>query len=372
MFDNIYELTEKAIITREKNNIDLLIEDRDRKKLFIIENKIKSFPSKEQLEKYKNQIEEDDNKKKLKHDKQYILATLFKPKCEGDKFGDWIIITYSKILENSNNLNLEFKDDDYRGIYKKYLEMLKNLVKLQELLTPESKDENKNIEPNDKDLKYDYNLVTETTKELNSIKFTEIYRKYYADRLLKFIKEGIREEFKEKIVFDENFKLKDYFNNKASYDYKKIYFYDETGLASKTSYTSFCFCINGFMIGIYIQNDQYRYILGVNPNKGELREKYAIAIYENNKLNFFNKNEDDLLLPINNRQPNFTPSFKYKELFCGFKKDGQYSLIYRYKKIKERNITFEDLKTAVLEDLTYIFEQLQPNGELFSIFSQVN
>ena len=109
-FDFEYNTNCKFEISREKNHFDLCIETKD--EIIIIENKLKSFPNKKQLEKYAK-YETNKNKK-------LVLISYFKPinlkaSCQ------WKYLTYKDLYNRIKKCFVSAKDSDF---YKKnFLEM---------------------------------------------------------------------------------------------------------------------------------------------------------------------------------------------------------------------------------------------------------
>lgn len=119
---------DEMMVMREYKNFDLCICEKQKNKnenldedtepefvpgdvLFVLENKVKSLPYKEQLKKYQTRVE---NENKNKHKAQYCLLSLAK----GFKdFGeDWVVATYEEYAQalrkaNKTNGDNSFKKD---------------------------------------------------------------------------------------------------------------------------------------------------------------------------------------------------------------------------------------------------------------------
>ena len=108
------DVTQDLEIQREKLNKDIRIVDKVNKKKYIIENKLKSFVSEEQLEKYENDENERDD-----FDNQYILVFLIKhnrvPK-------GWKKIDYIKLAKKIKKKLKERKKRN--NIIKKYYSII--------------------------------------------------------------------------------------------------------------------------------------------------------------------------------------------------------------------------------------------------------
>ncbi len=124
-FDFQYAESRRFEICREKHHFDLCIETEDT--LIIIENKLKSFPDKNQLEEYEKY--ETSLKKKL------ILISYFKPLFNiKDSTGKHI--TYKELCNRLKKCFLSAKESTFQGedkaIIKDYIEFLDLLVELQD------------------------------------------------------------------------------------------------------------------------------------------------------------------------------------------------------------------------------------------------
>lgn len=97
LFKSIFQCDDyvNAEIGREENHLDLCLYNDEGKKIFILENKMKSLPSRSQLQKYA-----EGNKKDTTSDCKFVLLTLVEPAWkfrETDK--KWEIISYNMMIE---------------------------------------------------------------------------------------------------------------------------------------------------------------------------------------------------------------------------------------------------------------------------------
>ena len=108
------DVTQDLDIKREKFNKDIRIVDKVNKKKYIIENKLKSFVSEEQLNRYKNEEDEKDEYKK-----EYLLVYLIKPKMVPS---GWDSINYIKIAKRiQKTLKKEIRK---KKLLKKYKDII--------------------------------------------------------------------------------------------------------------------------------------------------------------------------------------------------------------------------------------------------------
>lgn len=117
-----YDGKSNVKVRREKQNFDLSLEIND--KLIIIENKFKSLPDKEQLEKY---IE----KAKSWQNKEIILISYMPPTFEMDE-NKQKLISYKELHERFLKVNFEDINSTDKSIIENYIECIGLLVKLQE------------------------------------------------------------------------------------------------------------------------------------------------------------------------------------------------------------------------------------------------
>lgn len=192
-----------------KAKIDLYIANA-----VVIENKVKDFPTAEQMDRIKMAFSGKDV--------EFVLATLF---CfEELNFEDWNIITYQQI---SGKISPErFTKDPYHlHLINDYKSFLSHLAELADNL----------------EIKQAYNFAIafepEIFRQLNSIKLWEGYQKMRASHLL--------------------------------YQYKKYNIYDvKTGYSVNNQKATIDFVVpitEGYNVGIQIENDQYRkFVSGKN------------------------------------------------------------------------------------------------------------
>lgn len=119
---SVFGRNERAYkVEREKKNVDLAFRNNDDKSHFlIVENKVKSFPDKEQLELYS---------KKFPGVEKRLLLTLLEPSFDPENLKyPWEILTYSKLAERLSKWVSENANELDHALYvRDYVEMIKNL-----------------------------------------------------------------------------------------------------------------------------------------------------------------------------------------------------------------------------------------------------
>lgn len=143
-----------------KSAVDLLI-SRDKKSYVVIENKVKDFPTKEQLLRIKNSFNDESI--------HYILATLFF--SQEIVFSGWKVKTYEDISYSLISENFT-SNQYYKSLIKDYKEFIYNLSVLAKLLPLT--------------LEYDFAITFNPVlfNTLNEVKLWEGYQKLRASHLL--------------------------------------------------------------------------------------------------------------------------------------------------------------------------------------------
>ncbi len=170
----------KGYVEREKKNFDLLIHTEEGNEI-LIENKVKSYASKDQLEKY---IKKTDSNNTI-----YVLLTTINPNF---KIKDWVILNYEELLENmKQNISLIKKNIHYVN---DYLKLIESIVRLHKLFEKSF---------NEKQLLFFGG--GEFYRELQKIRMHDIYHKFIYHHKLKNLIDDL--------VEDENIQTGYYFSH---------------------------------------------------------------------------------------------------------------------------------------------------------------
>lgn len=113
-------------VLREKGNLDLIIEFEKHK--VIIENKVKSIPSKDQLLEYKKKVEGSTGKKAKTN--VFVLLTLIPPSFETKNIG-WDEINYNDLADILVTLVIQIQNRASRyhvSIVEDYISFIRNLT----------------------------------------------------------------------------------------------------------------------------------------------------------------------------------------------------------------------------------------------------
>lgn len=263
----------KGFVEREKMNFDLLIHTEDNCEI-LIENKVKSYPSKEQLERYYDKTKDNTNIRR-------ILLTITNPNFEID---NWDILNYSELSKSlEQNISLIKKNKTY---VLDYIDLIKCLVNIHNLFE-ESFNEDK------------VNFLSSGNiyQELNKIKLHDLYHKFiYHHKIKSLIEE---------LSTDKSIVVGQYFSRGVG----------------KTD----CYIFNEDKAeGLFFQLDDYRicvYLVGDTKDKltntEEVKNYFKILeiIYEKYKSKFGNQ---DKRLEWD-RWNRYKPSYKYKYLILNDK-----------------------------------------------------
>jgi hypothetical protein len=219
-------------ISREENNIDLIIKWKENEKLnyVFIENKMKSIPTSNQLEEYNEKVKKYTNQEI----NNKILLTPFSTILKKDKHTEnWINITYKKeIISFLKNIQyIVFKNPDINLIVSKYISFIEDIINLFDLYL--GKDENEFERKK-------YNYYTSELEHLRSIRMHDMLLKIMHDKLGDLIMKKIK---------NSNLEIKTNFTRSTGIN---DIFYKLHG----TNYT----------IGLQIQSNTLKYCFMCEPN----------------------------------------------------------------------------------------------------------
>lgn len=275
---------------KEKSKIDLYISEiecgrKNESTSIVIENKLKDFPRIEQL----NTIRSSFGDKT-----EYILVSLFN--SDHLKFEGWNVISYLDIVKKLDP-NKFTKDIYHIGIIEDYKKIIENFVKIVE---------NEKLQTT---TIYDFSKENCTKnklfEKLDNIKLWEGYQKFRASHLISQFN-----NYKKR----DNLKIDYKINRKCA----TINFFWEIDK------------ISDHKIGICIEDNQYRYVVGGTDHKNFARKLLEYGIFF--KPNLIKKSNQDFYT--------FQPSWSYL-----------------YKKIS--NKTYQDLFEDILNDFKGIEENIE-------------
>lgn len=263
-----------------------------------IENKLKSFPTDNQLEKYTEVV----NEKCKDSNNKFILLSLAGKNVLPS---DWAYMGYSELASKMEELFVNFYNDYHKYLIKDYINVIKKL--------------SEEFERAIKNCNSKYDFYKE--KRLNEIRLRDIYVKYCGQELGNFIRNNL----------PEGVNLGVGFNNKKA----TIHLSKDLG--------------DGFYIGIQIEGDQYRYYMIIPGCNQQERIEIASKFSEQELwFNLANKN--------NSRMRELKKNDVENNCFCHYEPD----FIYRYSNLdllfdKELHlITYDEISDKIVEDFNSI------------------
>ncbi len=337
--EDYYSKTPK--IDREKENRDLTIVF-NKKDVFVIENKLKSIATIEQLERYKNSVEfelnKDVNIKTHKSKKNFgqKKETGRKFKCgvltgisediNLPKNSLWHFLSYEKICKDLSIICKKMNRSD-NSFYKDILEnYIKDTEQISLIITKIVPQEINTWNMNTID---DFNNDNKLPK-LSDIRMDDLCKKKWANEFAKMLREQLN--------LDDSVK---------GYELKVA-----SGFTNKQPLVE-VFYRKGKddLIGIQIQGAQYRRCFSKSGDKEtnlknrflELKKEnwFSDYTYKNNK-----KNEIEFRYSEKSEQ---YQTNQQKENFCSYKP----SFIYQHRNLNKENCSFEAILKSIIEDMEF-------------------
>ncbi len=306
-------------VKREYKNFDLCISalndnDQEGSISCIIENKVKSMPYAEQLEKYSEKLESmgaKDAKKVL-----LSLPTESLPNVDG-----WVRRTYED-LANSLAKIVPLFEDYAQFLLKDYIEFIKTLHQLQEKKwgIPEK-----------------YKAAFTMDNETKELRIDDLCQKIIYSKILNRILDELD---------DQSYVIGSSLNKLKSYKGEKKVFAD-CGLSRSIGLLEVKVKVNdNYVLGIQLQGAQYRYL--AESLKGNIHEKCK-SDKDNDISNFvFNEKVCDLKNQTNNSIEVAGKKYSY----CKF---GD-TFMYRYRDVSEANT--EDIIEDIVRDCNALIKNV--------------
>lgn len=258
VFFDDFDVKKFQDVHREKDNIDLCIEDIDGN-YYIIENKFKSAPNEEQLLKYKSKIDKKNGRKN-----KYLLTHLIDTEI---KVKGWELLGYEELIKR---IRKQLEKDIGNEVIKKYKSLLDEYCDyVEEIISKLHWDFFKNE---------CYYSGEEIPQWILSDPMKAIYLKLKGEDLRIYIDKKLSDivnEFNKK-----GYKLK----SNLSYNHGKAtltYFIQLDKLDEPSKHAS---------IEIQIEGSQYRYMARMPGTDEKEAEKYAFACFKG--TGYFNERYD--------------------------------------------------------------------------------
>lgn len=286
-------------VSREKEHMDLVVETKNGDYIggYIIENKLKSLPDKEQLENYKNKYAS----KKERHFVCGKVTGISKPSFVLPN--GWDPLSYEEILDGIEKMyqSANLTGDD-KIVVKEYIESSKSMLYVI--------DESCKAIGNTMDCS--------KLDKMSKIKLDDIVKKLQADRFAHFLNENIRKEL-EKLIDNNSWEvvIKPGFTRKDSLvdvRFKKEENEDELSL------------------GIQIQGDKFKRIVSTTKVAQTSKKQKAEKLFEKYHAMGWLKSYDASTKMVFNKKTQQTKDY------CSYVTD-KYTLVYQYFDIEDYKFT---------------------------------
>lgn len=316
IFFNEIDVDKITSVEREKEHMDIVIETVNGD--YVIENKLKSLPKKEQLEDYRNKYA--NPKDKTKHFIRGIVTGISKPSFDIPK--DWEFVDYEKILDGIGNMfqsaNLT-KDD--KIVVKEYIESSKSMLYVID----------NSLE------KVGETMDCPNFNELSEIKLDDIVKKLQADSFVHSLNKEIREQF-ENLVREMgwDFDIRPDFSNKSSI--VDVRFIKQ---------------INGeeISLGVQIQDNKFKKMVAYSGDSTSKRESKDELFKKYLSMGWFcdyDKNTKEI----------FGKATGQRNCFCSYV-TNTYTFVYQYFNIED--YSFDALKEEIIKQMQYAFKIIEHN-----------
>ena len=312
-----YDGKSKVEVFREKSHFDLMLKIDD--EFIIIENKFKSMPSKEQLDKYYEKIK--DNKKKI------VIISYFKPLFHSTLF-DMEYISYetlSRRLQSAFHTKsaATFGGNNWFTI-NDYIVFLELLNKFQNCIEIQTSDKIGDL--------YSVAKDKEIQDKLSEINFSKTFERILMTKLTEKVLAGYdNKEFVDKIYIDCGRDLK---------VYSDILFYFK-GAWDKCESNRHDLCY----LGISLWGNFYRRYAGLH------KKQCGISNAKNGRHDKENKNAGYKYL-----LEKYNWFFKDNNNWGGYSYDNE---MYLYQKIDISELTVEELVTMAIDDLELLYKRVK-------------
>lgn len=305
-FENFTTISDndKIEIKREYKHTDICIEYN--KKNYIIENKIKSILSEEQLKNYSDIFKSFENGK-------YVFPFQTEAiKISSEKLEKWEPLYYDHILNNISKITEEIKKSEEMPcetilIIKEYVKMTQDLITLMKQC----------IEETYKNMFIVYHKDDEIYKNLEELRIHDIVRKINCELLKNKLNKRLEQEGfnKEKIEIETGFSHgKSYLSARW-----KIYYSDD----ENEGY---------FLLGPQLEDNQFRTMIHICTEyfgikaKAKGNDGKLISIYNAIKDDVFNDSKQEFYISKHTQKNEFNK-------FEGIHEGKDYIALYKYKRV---------------------------------------
>lgn len=315
-----YDGNGKIEVFREKYNFDLLIKIDD--EYIIIENKFKSVPNKEQLEKYYEKIKAE--KKKV------VLISYFKPLFKSTLFDLEEYISYETLNMRMSKAFFSqpasmFKGNDW-FLINNYIDSLYLLNQFSRNMSVSETDKIKDLWAVIKD--------EDIQKELSKINFTKTFEQIFITKLTaKILESFMYRDFIDTIRIDCGRDLKVFSDI--------LFYFPGAWDKDENKRQDLCY------LGISLWGDEYRYYAGLHKAQCGIDSPKNGRLDKENKIKGFKYLSDNYGWFFN------------QESCCrwnGYSNDKE---MYLYKKVNISHLTIKELSEKARQDLEMIYFYLE-------------
>lgn len=315
IFFNDIDLENIACVGREDGNRDLTIymkkqEDEKRSEVYVVENKFKSMPTVEQIQKYQKDVEQ----KSVFHGG--LLTGIEKPNFILPT--NWNFISYKEISQGILNVVENIRDNISLFNYNLIKEYCGFLNKLQELLfTFINYSKNKKC------------LNSEDFALLHEIKMDSVCKKLNMQEFAKYVKDNLTEDIYKDVIVNTNFTRGE---SIIDVEFEKK-------------------CEDGFRIkiGIQIQGTQYRKRIVKSLDKDIKNNKIRILNNEESRIEIFEDYKKKGWFEDKNQDYLFGRKTSQRGDYCSYCVENDYVSVYQYYNIED--FSFETNLKNICEDL---------------------
>ena len=294
-------------VEREKEHMDLVV--KMEKGNYVIENKLKSLPDKEQLEKYSEKL----NKNKEKVFAKGKIVSVLEPTFDIPE--GWEPLSYEDVLNGIEKMYLSATLTDYdKIVVEGYIESSKNMLDVV----------------GESCSKIGNTMNCSNLGKLSEVKLDDVAKKLQADQFVHFLNDNIREKLEAmvnknlwKVVIQPGFTRKD---SLVDIRFKK----EEDG--------------NELSLGVQIQGVKFKRLISTTnvpqASKKEKAERIFKIYHSMGWLNDYDVSSKIM----------FDKQTKQKNDYCSYVTD-KYTLVYQYFNIE--NYDFNVLKDEILSHLKF-------------------
>lgn len=316
-----YDGNGKIEVFREKYNFDLLIKIGD--EYIIIENKFKSAPNKEQLEKYYKKIKTE--KKKV------VLISYFKPLFMSALFDLEEYISYETLYLRMSKVFFSQPESMFKGndwfLINDYIEFLYLLNQFNRYVSVTENDKIEDLWAVIKD--------EDIQKELSKINFTKTFERVFMTKLTQIALDKFKySEFIDNIRIDCGQDLKVFSDI--------LFHFPGTWDKNENKRQDLCY------LGISLWGDEYRYYAGLHKSQCGIDSSKNSHLDKENKIAGFKYLSD-----------NYAWLFGQED-FCKWNGYSCESEMYLYKRINISKYSVKELSEKVIHDLELIYFYIEP------------